>query len=238
MKFDSKSLKHLANDIHWPSIIKNIREKTEGVMSSLGVIVINGRVSGGGCCFVNIDTIEFQIFSNLFSSGTLCVIDECIPNIAEKGEDEYGSLNIYIRLGESNTWLYFNLENNDEDNDIVEEEYEGDVGLGKEKLVELGVFIAKQSGFGYLKNKTQRLDFAKSCISRLDLGGISDWDIRELAERAENYYELGVLPLLVKSLVAEGETITDIANKLGITKGKASKAMAIIVPEFILEYIS
>lgn len=161
--------------------------------------------------------------------------------ISENEQDKkiYKRIKVYIRLGHSNTWLYFGFEipEVDDDEEFLDEETDLDDELEREAFISISLQVAQAHGFSNLKNKAQRLEFTKSTLPKLYPEAISDYTTREIASRAESYYELGILPSQVKILSKEGKLISIIAKELGISKQRAERALACEIPDFISELL-
>lgn len=96
----------------------------------------------------------------------------------------------------------------------------------------MAAIVAKTEGFGLLKNKDQRSEFAKEIMARYDE------DIRHkryygIIETAECLYWFGILPLKVNELIDTYDTAKDIAKLLGHTELRIQRAMDYVVPDNI-----
>lgn len=228
---------NLQHNETWQIAILSTLEKTKISLKELGIPVIMGSISGNGCCLISIESAELSDYRHLFSQGSICVITmeefSGLENTQEK--KIYSGIKIYVRLGSSNAWIYF--EWNIPDIDCGEELFDEEAGfeneLGKEDLISISLQVAQTRGFGILKNKSQRLEFTQAILPKLHPEAISNYTVMEIVSRSENYYELGVLPNQVRSMSNEGKTVASIAKELGISKPRAEKALACEIPEFI-----
>lgn len=225
----------------WQIAILGIKEKAETSLKAFDIPIIRGSVSGNGCCFISVISAELSDYRNLFTEGSICVIDlEKFNDIkSEQDNDIYKGIKIYIRLGNSNTWLHFGwtIPEIDCDEDLFDDEVDLEEEMEKEELVTISLQVAKAPGFGSLKNKSQRLEFTQSILPKLYPDAISDYTTREIASRSESYYEFGVLPYQVRSLSQAGKSIPVIAKELGISKQKAERALTCEIPEFISDLL-
>lgn len=227
------------NATTWNDIISKIRQKTEESISTLGVPTIKGDVTGHGCCFIRVEEFDFSKFKNIITAGSICVINTDEASDEESSQEKLQSFNVYVRLGYTSTWLYYGIQapEPEDDEDFLFGEDEEDE-LDKERLVDLSLQIAKTSGFGALKNKSQKFEFTQSQLPKIYPNEVSEYSAREIASRAESYYELGVLPLRAKLLQGEGKSAAEIAKALGISKPRAEKVINAEVPTHLLEKIN
>lgn len=227
------------NTSAWSELISKIRQKTEESIFMLGIPIIKGDVTGHGCCFIKVEEFDFSTFKNIITIGSICVINTDEASEEESAQANLQSFKVYVRLGYTSTWLYYGIqapEPEDDEEFLFEEDDEND--LDKEQLVDLSLQIAQTSGFGILKNKSQRLEFTQSQLPTMYSDEVSEYSAREIASRAENYFELGVLPLRAKSLQDKGKSVAEIAKALGISKPRAERAINAEVPTYILEKIN
>lgn len=163
-------------------------------------------------------------------------------------------IEIYIRLGETNTWikykpvllinyyleLYFKKDEEEEDydEDYDEEEdsdYEEEV-IDYDRLNKLAVIVAKSNGFNLLKNRDQRKMFANDVLSKTS-ESFSEYELFNIAATAETFYDLGILPTEAKKMHLDGKTDQEIAKSLGHTKARIEKALMCNVSDKIKKYI-
>lgn len=156
-------------------------------------------------------------------------------------------IDIYIRIGLTDTWLYANfitpiflfLENNYEHSEI--EDYEDELddeqgysedGTDYERINRLATIVAKSKGFNLLKNRDQRKIFAKDVLNNSE-EKFEDYELYGIAATSETFYEFGVLPIEVKKQHLQGKSAQEIAKLLGHTKAKIEKALICEVPDII-----
>ena len=96
----------------------------------------------------------------------------------------------------------------------------------------MAALIARTEGFGLLKNKVQRSEFAREIMARYG-EDILHKRYYGIIETAECLYWFGILPRKVNELIDTYDSAKDIANILGHTELRIQRAMDYAVPENI-----
>jgi hypothetical protein len=231
-----------------------IKEHNEGIMliirkiHSLGIPVIkcNDVIPKG---FMICLTDFHGINKSWITEGSICAYyiekfdDESAPELL-RNKERY--IHIYIRIGNSDTWLYIktvtligipiNIYEESLDNYDDEDDDDGHDDIDYERLNRLSTMVAKTKGFNLLRNRDQRINFAKEVLSHID-EEIQEYEYYGIASNAETFYDFGVLPIEAKKLKAEGKSDSEIAKTLGHTKAKIEKALLCDVSENIRKNI-
>ncbi|MDD2659575.1 MAG: hypothetical protein PHY54_07835 [Methylococcales bacterium] len=208
---------------------------------------------------INISGVDDIKNSKQFiSEGSICVFH--VQKVKESdyhGDisrfiDQDKIIDIYIRLGLTNTWLHANfqtlvhlaLEANFEKTDEYDEDYDfyddsdddAEGNTDYERLNRLATIVAKSKGFNLLKNRDQRKMFAKEALNNTEQE-FGDHELYGIATTAETFYEFGVLPIEAGKLQFDGKSEQEIAKILGHTKAKIEKALQCEVPDIIRKNI-
>lgn len=224
----------MQEDIDWNNLLLLMKQAVVNQMSELGVSVIYGDLQGQGCCYVTTNDFAFLDKKHLIDESSLCVIHEEYDTDEDSNDRSLVDLAVYVRLGTTNTWLGSRMaqpETEDDEDGDAEWDVDEDE-LTSDEIISLPLSVARESGFGLLKNQNQRLEFVRHSIAKTEYD-LSDYTLREIASRADSYYSLGVLPSIVKKMTQDGNSITDVAKSLGISKAKAEKALSAEIPDFI-----
>ncbi|MCP5245675.1 MAG: hypothetical protein H6937_06930 [Burkholderiales bacterium] len=96
----------------------------------------------------------------------------------------------------------------------------------------MAAIVAKTEGFGALKNKKERSEFAREIMARYgeDIGHKRYYGV---IETMECLYWFGILPRKVNELIDTYDSAKDIANILGHTEMRIQRALDYVVPENI-----
>lgn len=231
------------------SLIKEKIQEIEFELGILGIPIIYGGVFGSGHTLIALENDPIKSHEALIKAkGTIAVLN--IGREKDEDGDEIPGGQIvlyqfYIRLGETNTWLYSRFEieletseeNDDEDDE--QDDWLNPYHIDQNHIDFLAVTAARDEIFGSLQNKRQRKEFVDNLISKhLDLSENLHYKSYEIAESATSIYELGVFPKKVKDLKNKEKTVQEISKELGITKAKAEKALLIITPDYIEEILN
>ena len=209
-----------------------------GIVLELGVPSIRGRIDYLGGTVVSVPLGGILEQKPLITQGALALIDirHCDIN-----ENEVRSLTLAVRLGASDTWLKSAivvgedpddnwLEGDDEDLSIIH--------LKPEEQWPLAILVANSPGFRELKNKRQRRDLTQSVLEDSDCPEAAMWHVEEIAELAESYYNLGMIPLQAQRLKAQGKTTAEISKVIGITAQRVERALDAKIPDYIADMIA
>lgn len=227
------------------SLIKEKIQEIEFELRILGIPIIYGGVFGSGHTLIALENDPIKSHEALIKTkGSIAVL-----NIGRE-EDEDGDeipdgqivlYQLYIRLGETNTWLYsrFEIETSEDENDDEQDDWLNPYHIDQNHIDFLAVTAARDEVFGSLQNKRQRKEFVDNLISKhLDLSENIHYKSYEIAESATSIYDLGVFPKKVKDLKNKEKTVQEISKELGITKAKAEKALLVITPDYIEEILN
>jgi ribosomal protein L35AE/L33A len=230
-------------------------------INNLGIPIINDckNVNPQGF-MIEIENVEkIEELKPLISEGSLCVCyvqkvkeNDYIGDISQfVGQEKI--IDIYIRLGLTNTWIHLNFQTliylileakfeknymDDEDLDSYDEDYdyETENNIDYERLNRLATIVAKSKGFNLLKNRDQRKIFAKEVLTRCE-EEFENFELHGISTTAESIYDFGVLPLEARKLQLDGKSEQEIAKTLGHTKAKIEKALLCEVSDIIRKNI-
>ncbi|SEN69299.1 hypothetical protein [Nitrosomonas marina] len=96
----------------------------------------------------------------------------------------------------------------------------------------MAAIVAKTEGFGALKNKKQRVEFAREILARYG-EDICHKRYYGIIETAECIYWFGILPRKVNELIDTYDSAKDIAKLLGHTELRIQRAMDHVVSDNI-----
>ncbi len=162
------------------------------------------------------------------------------------------SIDVFVRLGESNTWLNLELPSASSfflvdvyDFNEEEDEYEEDEAPESEDLtiwrIEKSLEIAQLDGFCHLKNSDLRRHFVEDVAKK---EGWYDYSLDNtmfscisFATTAYNCYEYAILPEKTKKLHDEGKSSAEIAKLLGHTKNRIEKSLVHKISDGMLSAI-
>jgi hypothetical protein len=97
--------------------------------------------------------------------------------------------------------------------------------------------VAVAPGFGSLRNRSERDDFAQATLAGESGVDLKPFDFWEISKHAETYYNLGVAPAQARRLEADGKKIQEIARELGISKLRAERALGVTTPAHIAKLL-
>jgi hypothetical protein len=154
---------------------------------------------------------------------------------------------IYIRIGETETWLYIKrttlfgalidmYESVNEYDEYDDDEGESEDDIDYQRLEKFYTIVAKSKGFNLLKNRDQRRNFSKEILSNTD-EEFDEHELGAIAVGAETFYDFGVLPIAAKKLQLDGKSEPEIAKILGHTKARIERALLIEVTDDIRKCI-
>lgn len=239
-----------ANDTLSEMLEDFFQRKIVDPLKARGIPVVYGTLAGSGGTFIDVDAEFIQKGVWDFISpddGTMAVIT--LKKYQKKGmEDRTAVFGVAIRQGMLNTW--FRLHIDLEENELAREAKEYDDSFLDEDGEELifaspssedqltaALAVANYEGFGGLKNKRQRQVVADEVLERPEHEAIPSSYAAIIADKAEDIYELGILPRKVKELSGEGKSVAEIAKHLGVSKPKVERAKVATVPDYIAELL-
>jgi len=141
-----------------------------------------------------------------------------------------------IRMGTSNTWLCIGIASggDDELDDEYDDEYDDEGGLlsssasrpSQEEINQAAMVAACKDGFSSVwRNREMRNDFVRPIvIDQFPSCNVGDC-VNSVASQAANFFEFLVIPVRVKKMKDNGEKLSAIAKKLGITASRAERAV-------------
>lgn len=208
--------------------------------TGLAMPLVRGKFHGPGAIVIYLDKPDFGAHAKLYDPNSFGVLDIHYEENPDGGERVFAGFDAYVRLGESNTWLCVGIKPPEpEDDDNYDDDFESEDPLGPTvdavTIERVAAIVARSTGFGELKNKRQRRDFARPIAHHEISEDIGDFYVRDIAELAESFNELGIIPMKAKELKAEGKTIAEIAKLMNITKQKAERAADAEIPKYIID---
>jgi len=201
--------------------------------SALGVPVIEGEVAHRSGTVVQIRIDQFAQYKPLMVEGSLAIVDSAAEAVM-------------IRLGATETWLMATAAGAAPNDAFMDE---GDTDepalldspgyvLDSDRANRVASRIAQASGFAVVAKKPQfRDDFARPFVHDWYDAEASDWHVGEIAARARNLWEFGVLPRDAKAMRAGGESFASIATALGVSKDRAKWAVELPDEHSMTEYL-
>lgn len=200
--------------------------------SALGIPVIEGEVAHRSGTVVRINVDQFAQYKPLMVAGSLAIVDATAEAVM-------------IRLGATETWLMASADTPchapdvaDHDEDALEWLEAPEYALDAVRANRVASRIAQASGFAVVARKPAfREDFARPFVHDGYGPDASDWHVGEIATRARNLWEFGVLPRDAKALRAAGKSVAAIATTLGVSRDRAKWAVALPDAHAMIEYL-
>ena len=159
---------------------------------------------------VRVDSLDWSKITGLLGNDSICVLDFQPPPAPVDKDTDLRDLYCYIRLRTSETWLCCTLETPEEDDpdeipeDEIDYSWRREYSVDDSTLNTLAVVVAKEEGFGGLRNKGERADFARAALADKAEMKLQDHDFWEIGDRGETYFRTGVAPTQAKSLDEQG----------------------------------
>lgn len=213
--------------------------------TELTLPLVRGKFHGRGATVIYLDKPDFRQHAKLYDPNSFGVLEIHFEKRTESGEMIYSGFDAYVRLGESNTWLCVGIkplesEEDDDPYDDLEDEEDNGEEITQEEKERIAVIVANSHGFRELKNREQRMAFAKPIIDKERDG--KEWNTylrpeHEIAQMAAELHELGITPMRAKALSSEGKTAAEIGKLLGISKQKAERAISAEIPQYIADQL-
>lgn len=216
--------------------------------TELSVPLVRGKFRGHGATVIYLDKPDFRSHTKLYDPNSFGVLNVHYKESAESGERLCSGFDAYVRLGESSTWLCIGIKPPDsedgddyyDDDDLDDEESHQDK-ITQEDKERIAVIVANSHGFRELKNREQRMAFAKPIIDKERAG--KDWNTylkpeHEIAQMAAELHDLGITPMRAKALASEGKAAAEIGKLLGISKQKAERAIDAEIPQYIADQLN
>jgi len=227
-----------------------IEEAIAKMNSDIRVFEASFTVSSG-LFFIDVKYEDFLLVIDKAKDGSIIIFNNHLiedDDVDLSGRDELigsvSSTSWYLRDGETNTWFAFRIEfidtdflnqNDDEEDYLDEVNMKKDYGhdFSMEKINNFSVQVASIDDFGGLKNKRERLDFARSFVFSKKERDELDIASSAIANSAEHVYEYHVFPNLVKKFSEEGKTIKEIAKLTGKSQRKVESSIDVVIPTFV-----
>ena len=220
----------------WHEAMIEVIDSSRAKLSVLGIPVIDGTIRGSGHTLISCESCFLETHEPLLrQENCLAVIDVEYSGEVKEGSEIRG-VAIHVRLGATNSWLYYELSLTSEDDDLeddLDEELEPEVDSAV--LTALALTTARSAEFGKLKNKAQRQEFVLNLLGKEEHRVVSGYHSAEIVHRAESIYEFGILPEQVRQLSSQGKSLLEISKALGLTKQKVERALLTQTPDFITE---
>ena len=222
---------------HWKSVVESTRNKLEADLTQMSVPIIQGTFAAGPPSCILVDRLDLQAITSLLARGSLCVIDLRVPPAPLQKDEALRDLHVYLRLGDSDTWLHYAVETPeyDDPDDIPDDEIDYDwrkpFSVSDKELSVLAMKVALGEGFGSLRSRDEQTDFARALFEETpEEVKLQRHDLYEIATRAELFYRTGVAPTTAKALEAQGKNVGEIARIMGISRTRVGSALVTNVP--------
>ena len=227
---------------------KEFEKKTLEFIDSLGIPKIACKSLDDNGFIVNVGQFD-NIDKSIIPDNSICVYyndtldeDDDYPELIKQLVSQIIIINIYVRLGNSNTWIYSRNETpigdmvNDYENQIDDKPTYHFPIIDQQKINTLSTIVAKAKGFSLLKNKEQRRMFASEVLEKAGKE-FESFEMDQIVTSSLTFYEFGVLPIEAKKLSDEGNSVSKIAKLLAHTNIKIEKALLCEVPATIRQCI-
>ena len=235
-------------------------DKIDKLCEQLGLKPINGELSiRSGAAIVRIDysTACEQLTKDIVGDHSLAF--RCVQFI-QKNEDGIFNENVLIasdlinkpkcitvsiRQGITNTWFQISVNTvyGDELAELLGDESLDDYAddsinqPSDEQLYQWAIDIAKQDGFGRLKNKKERIAFTSSVCQSKFVDCPDDY-YQSITSIAESFYDEWVLPNTCRDMEKDGFSVKEMARKLKKTPSKIEMALNTQTANYILEMLA
>ena len=227
----------------WLTEAKSLVEVIEALLNEAKIPLIRGRLRDDGITVIDVDDVDELRIGITNAGASLGVLEYQVPKSPLDDESELEDLQIWLRLGQSDTWLHLTLPAPEDDS---EDEQDGSgwpfstptLSIDDKTLQALAIRVARAPGFGSLRNRGERQDFADAILKESEARDLGRFDLHEIARSAETYFTLGVAPSLAKSLEREGKSAAEIAKALGISRVRAERALSTTTPSYITKLLS
>lgn len=228
---------------------KNWSAKVDATISDLREIlnkkcipVLRGSLHANGVAIVDVLQLDAETLSAIPDNDSLCVLEDEV-----QAKNSFEDLHIYLRMGKTNTWVHYCLENPDS---ALEEDFDEDEPGWQlperysnptvdDKITKiLAVKVARSDGFGRLRNAEERRRTTEAILIDDPTYALNARDIWDIAEEADSIFRLGVLPSTTKLMSAQGKSISEVARALGVSKLKTEQALEAVIPKYIGKLLS
>lgn len=227
----------------WKDRAQRELARIENLMRGKNVPVLRGTWRDeGGVAIIDVDQLDDTVIEAVANDQSLCVVEFGDQFISADGEVVVDDLHIYLRLGQTSTWLHFALSapDFDEDGEDASWPFSGvrpALSFDKQRLDEMALQLARSDGFSSLRNRNERRDLADSLLAGSFDRDLTQLELDEIAKCAESLFILGLAPERAKALKSDGKSLKDIANILGLTTARVERALATATPAHILRIL-
>lgn len=207
------------------------------------VSAIRGAMAGFfGVALIGVHVETFIGHVRAAGPGALLLIDTKPASWASEKDGPLTMASVSLRLDMSPTWLQCLLleTETDEAPDVAEPD-DGEPAwkpLPGDVLIGLAVNAALSPSFGRLKTQAMRLELVTGLLADGEDAETTLPHAREIAARADAYFDAAVLPTRVQALLAAGQPIAKIAEGLGVSKNQAIRASTAVVPDFMAQALA
>lgn len=184
---------------------------------------------------------NLQIAKNYIADDAVCLF-----KIDEIEREDHGVIctgcRFYLWSGKLNVWIAFTYESapllellDQDESEIAWDDLIGNLPqFDEEKASVDSLALAQMNGFGALRNRDQRADFAKKLLKSRPSENTPEYR-RHIAAISETYFDFGILPIESKRLTNEGKASKEIAAMYGVTKSKIERSLLIDPVDFVVE---
>lgn len=231
----------------WTDLVSETLSAIESQMSDLEIPVVRGSLVVNGATLIRIEEYDFKAHATVIGAGSICVINLRASEIAIADGPDREDLLVYVRLGSSSTWLLFCLIAPDPDGPedathllSEDDEWPFETGqrIASEVINKKALLVARAPGFAALRSRSDRRDFAAAILGVEPSTQGEYLELWEIAGVADSIFSLGILPSLARSLNSQGKKISEIVRALGVSRVKAERAVATVVPAHIAKIMA
>lgn len=190
---------------------------------ALGIPVIEGSVANRAGTVVEVRIDQLDEYRSLMGDGSLAIVDHAAEAVM-------------VRLGATETWLLAGAPAANAAEPPRGDDFEAGDGLAlldapeytldADRANRVAARIAQAEGFAVVARKPAfRDEFSRPFVLDWYDACATEWHVREIAGRARNLWEFGVLPRDAKAMDAAGEDLPAIATALGVSRSRAKWAV-------------
>lgn len=225
-------------------------ERVDDIKAAMGaknIPVIAGYVRDDHMSLIWVDALDRDTLKVASDGSSLCVIDLRMDDDLSAEPAAFLELHVYVRLGTTETWLYWRSRAADEIEEDAESTSESAVWpfgaqpaqltIDKATIQALSVKVAKAQGFGSMRKISERMEFAANLFATERAVPLEAQDLDSIARSAESFYSLGVAPKLVQDLERQGKKLSEIARTLGLARERVERLMGVKVPPHIAKLL-
>jgi hypothetical protein len=226
----------------WIAKTEAILVGLEAKLQAKRVPVLRGVFREDGVAIVDVEQLDDATLALVVDEQSLCVMDGQRSLSLAQDDSDLEDINIYLRLGNSNTWIHLCLEApyegaNSDDDGVWWGGGQQELSIDAKTLQSLAMRVALATGFGSLRNKQERKDFSEATCGAFPDTKLNSQDLWEIASLADTYFTLGVLPSRAKMLEKDGKSLVEIVRMLGVSKARAERALSAAIPAHIVKLL-